>query len=160
MSVHPPKYISSSEGLGVNTMKRLEFLSENIAIGTEVWQELPTPWREGETIIAKCGYRWITKWEAGKPYIITKFYDAQENLVGIYCDASRPVQKIAGGFAFDDLYLDVWQVPGEKPVILDEDELEAAVQAGFIKQSEAISARETAALLRQKLADDPSFTDF
>jgi predicted RNA-binding protein associated with RNAse of E/G family len=147
--IHSPKRIVSYEGLGLNTAKDMEFLTDTLAIGTETWSKLETPWQEGETIIANEGYVWRTRWEAGKPYLVTKFYNATGEEVGIYCDVARPVERIAGGFAFDDLYLDVWQVPGNPPVLLDEDELAEALEAGYINQTDADVAFATA---RQLLA--------
>lgn len=90
------------------------------------------PWVEGSTIIAEQGYIWKTKWEVGKPYVITKFQDAASNLIAVYCDVARPVEVIEGGFTFVDLYLDVWQVVGKDAVILDENELQDAVEAEYV----------------------------
>lgn len=64
--------------------------------------------------------------------MITKFFDNSNKLIGIYTDITKPVRKVANGFEFDDMYLDVWQVPGASPIILDEDELDEALFAGFI----------------------------
>ena len=151
MSLHPPKRISSTGGLGLNTTKQLDWASDTLAYGTETWGELEKPWQQDETIIALPGYVWRTRWEVGKPYIINKYLDKNGKLVGIYCDICRPVEKVEGGFAFDDLYLDVWQVPGSKPIILDEDELEEAISAGYISSEEAATARQHAEEVKQLL---------
>jgi predicted RNA-binding protein associated with RNAse of E/G family len=140
MSLHPPKRITSTQGLGVGTTKSMQWLSETKAIGTEVWNEMSEPWKEGETIIALPGYIWTTQWEVGKPYIITEFKDEAGKLIATYCDVTRPVRLVEGGFEFVDLYLDVWMVAGKKPVVLDEDELHEAVTAGYVTQEEAEKA--------------------
>lgn len=160
MPIHPPKHISSTEGIGFNTIKDIDFKDENTAVGTETWQPLEKPWAEGDTIIAEAGYKWVTKWEVGKSYVITKFFNTQNILVGIYCDISRPVEKIEGGFMFDDLYLDVWQVPGQDPTILDEDELKEAVDAGYVTQEEAERATEVALKLQEELRSNPDLLSF
>jgi predicted RNA-binding protein associated with RNAse of E/G family len=160
MSSHPPKHISSTEGLGFNTAKHLKFEDENKAIGTEAWGELETPWAESGTIIAEPGYSWVTLWETGKPYIITKFLNAEGELVGVYCDVSRPVKRAGDEFTFDDMYLDVWMVPGQEPVILDEDELHEAIQAGYVTQSEAEQAMEVAVTLKDELKTNSELLDF
>lgn len=160
MSLHPPKHISSTEGLGFNTTKHLKFEDENKAIGTETWGELETPWAESGTTIAEPGYTWVTLWETGKPYIITKFLNTEGELVGVYCDVSRPVKRVGDGFTFDDMYLDVWMVPGQEPVILDENELEEAVQAGYITQAEVQQAMEVALRLRDELGIKSELLDF
>lgn len=160
MSLHPPKHITSQEGLGLNTEKQLEFQTGDKAIGTETWGEIEEPWTESGTVIAKVGYKWVTKWEAGKSYIITKFFNPQGELVGVYCDISRPVIHTENGFEFDDMYLDVWMVPGHDPVILDEDELRDAVQSGHITQGEADQAMKTALELVDELKTNPGLLDF
>lgn len=151
MAIHPPKRISTSQGLGVNTTKSLRYLSPTVAVGTEFWNDLDTPWQEGDAIIARPGYTWVTFWQAGKPYIITKFLDEHGQLVGVYCDISRPVEVVEDGFVFEDLYLDVWQPVGGKPVILDADELDESVKAGYITPEEAARAAEVAGKLLKEL---------
>lgn len=137
MAIHKPKRIRSSDGLGLNTTKRMELLSDTVGIGTELWGPLDEDWAESGTVIAREGYLWRTKWRVGNNYIITKFYDTNRNLVGVYCDICRPVERYGKGFVFDDLYLDVWYVPGRTPVILDIDELQEAVKLHYVAESEA-----------------------
>lgn len=160
MTLHPPKRISSTEGLGIHTTKEMAHVSESISIGTETWNDMSEPWKEGETIIAEPGYSWVTKWQVGKPYVLTKFFNAEANLVGTYCDISRPVERIGDEFSFTDLYLDVWQPAGKEPIILDQDELEEATKASYITQEEAERARAVAASVLANLKSDPSFIDF
>jgi len=160
MSIHRPKLISSLEGLGLNTSKSMKYRSKTVAIGTEIWNELEKPWQEGDTIIAREGYSWVTRWEAGKPYIISKFYDAAGNLIGTYCDVARPVRVIEGGFEFDDLYLDVWLATGKSISILDEDELQDAVRAAYITVREAENAQRVAEELVDLLKQDSEILEF
>lgn len=160
MGLHPPKRISSSEGLGLNTTKQLDFVSDILAFGTETWGELEKPWQQDDTVIALPGYVWRTRWEAGKPYIINKYLDKNGHLVGVYCDICRPVEKTADGFAFDDLYLDVWQIPGTDPVILDEAELAEAVKAGYITTKEAEWAEKEAARVIELVLTQPELLEF
>ena len=160
MTLHLPKHISSVEGLGVNTTKTMTKITDTVSIGREVWNDMKEPWREGSTIIAEPGYTWVTKWEVGAPYIVTKFQDTNGQLVGAYCDVSRPIDAVDGGFSFIDLYLDVWQSVGEDPVILDEDELVEAVGAGYVTANEAGRARKIAAGIVTSLRNDPTFIDF
>jgi predicted RNA-binding protein associated with RNAse of E/G family len=152
-TIHPPTRISSIKGLGLNTSKTMKHETDNFAVGTEIWGELEKPWRQGETIIALPGYKWVTQWEVGKPYIITKFYDAEGNFIATYCDVARPLRRVDGGFETDDLYLDVWQVADSAPIILDEDELEIAITAGHITKDEAMISRQVADNLCHILQD-------
>jgi predicted RNA-binding protein associated with RNAse of E/G family len=59
---------------------------------------------------------------------------------------------VDGGFEYDDLYLDVWQVPGHQPELLDEDELEEAVAAGYVTKGDAAEARRVAKQVMQTLS--------
>lgn len=160
MSLHPPRRISSTEGLGLNTKKQLEYVSDTLAFGTETWGELEKPWQQDDTIIALPGFVWRTRWEVGKPYIINKYLNERRELVGIYCDVCRPVERDGDGFVFDDLYLDVWQVPGKEPILLDEDELVDAVKAGFLSEEEANTARENAVQIKELLLTRPDLLNF
>lgn len=160
MTIYPPKKIHSSEGLGLNTAKSITPVSDSVSISREIWGEMGEPWREGSVVIADTGYVWTTKWEVGEPYIVTKFHDTDGRLVGVYCDVSRPIEASEGGFSFEDLYLDVWQAPGGDPVVLDEDELIQATEAGYISVEEASGARRVAARIALRLAEDPEFIDF
>lgn len=160
MSLHPPRRISSAEGLGFNTTKQLKWISDTLAHGTETWGELEKPWQQDETIIALPGYVWRTRWEVGKPYIINKYLDNNGKIVGIYCDICRPVERVGNGLAFDDLYLDVWQVPGSDPIILDEDELEEAISTSYVSQEEATTARRHAEEVKQLLLTQSDLLNF
>lgn len=160
MLLHPPRRISSDEGLGISTVKRLDWVSDSLAYGTEVWGELEKPWQHDAIIIALPGYIWRTRWEVGKPYIINKYLNDKGELVGVYCDICRPVEKFGSGLAFDDLYLDVWQVPGHPPALLDEDELEEAVEVGYLSDKEAVIARHHAEEVVHMLQTQSNILDF
>lgn len=105
--------------------------------------------------LGKKGYVWKTRWEANKPYIVTKFQDDKSSLIAVYCDITRPVEVVDCGFTFINLYLDVWFLPGHAPIILDE-----AVTAGYITSSEATEAQRVANELIVKIQDDPVFLNF
>jgi predicted RNA-binding protein associated with RNAse of E/G family len=156
MTLHSPKLITSAQGLGVGTKKQIDFITNDLAIGTETWGQLEAPWVESGKVIAQKDYRWVTKWETSKPYIITKFYDDSNKLIGTYCDISSCVQRVENGFEFYDMYLDVWQTPNNDPVILDVDELEAALAAGFITPEEARDARRAAKKVIELIKNKPN----
>lgn len=160
MGIDKPKRIRSSAGLGLYTQKKMEYYSANIGIGTEIWGPLDEVWREGSTVIADQGYLWRTKWEVGKHYVPTKFYDTNRNLVGVYIDICRPVERDGRGFAFDDLYLDVWYVPGRDPVILDIEELKEAVALHYVAESEARYAYGQAKSLVERLIANEESLEF
>lgn len=135
-----------------NCTKSFEQISPGVILTTETWNDMERPWTQGNTIIAKPGYRWVTKWEAGENYTINKIYDDKGNLVALYCDIGSPLKETPVGLEFDDWYLDVWQPVGSKPEILDEEELGAAVKAGYLTDKEATVARNAANQLVEELA--------
>jgi len=146
--IHSPKHVLSVNGKGLpNTLKVVKPLSSTSMLLEETWQDMEKPWNQGEIITAKPGYKWISKWEEGKNYVIDKVIDEKGNLVAIYCDICAPVKKIAEGYEFEDWYLDVWQPVNQKPQLLDEDELEAALKSGYLTQEQVSIARKTAEYL-------------
>lgn len=160
MTLHPPRRISSIKGLGLNTIKKLDWVNDKLAYGSEVWGDLNKSWRQDDVVIAQTGYVWKTRWEVGKPFIINKYLNDKGDLVGIYCDICHPVEKINNGFEFDDLYLDVWQIPGSDPVILDEDELHEAIKVGYISAEEATIARQHAEEVKHLLLTKSELLNF
>lgn len=156
MSIHPPIFESSVIGLGPETKKSMNFLEDGSGIGIEDWGNLASPWKIGDTIIANPNFRWITHWVPGQEYVITQFFTPDQQWVGTYCDITRPVQRIEGGFTYEDIYLDVWRREGDWPEILDEHELEMGVQEKFITIQEAHRARSIAQYLLVELTSDAS----
>lgn len=149
MNIHPPKIITSRDGLGLNTEKSIVRHGPDRATTTEIWPALETPWQESGTVIAQEGYIWKSDWAAGAHFVTTKIYDATGKFVATYIDICQPVTLTNGVFSFTDMYLDVWQPAGENPILLDEDELAAAVARGFVSTEAAEAAKGAAkSLLR------------
>lgn len=150
--IHPPKHLLSIDGLGLpNTIKVIKTLTPTSIILEQTWQEMVKPWNQGDTIIAKPGYKWISRWEEGENYIMTKMLDEKGNLVGFYCDICDPVRKNEDGFESNDWYLDVWKPANQLPQLLDEDELEDAIEAGYLTEEQANIARQIASQLMIEL---------
>lgn len=69
---------------------------------------------------------------------------------GIYCDVRRTTERcLPETITFKDLLLDIWVFPGGEPRLLDEDELEAALRAGWVLADEYESVVETAKALME-----------
>ena len=56
----------------------------------------------------------------------------------------RPQQRTEAAFDYEDELLDVWVALGAEPELLDEDELDEAVEQGFVSEQDAARIRETA----------------
>src|SRR3989304_8493987 len=105
---HKPKFIKSNQAYGPKTNSLTsQDVSESICNVTEVWNGLlKSPWKIGDVVIAQDKYKWITKWEKGKNYLITKFINENGELIGYYYDISSRIQKIDDHFQAYDWYLD------------------------------------------------------
>lgn len=145
VKIHTPHLILSNVVNGDRNKITQEVISETMTLSTEYWTNEPTrEYVDAGVITAKKGYTWITKWELGKNYISTRILDESGNPVGIYWDITSQVEKLNGHYQAYDWYLDVFQISNSKTVVLDEDELTEALQAGFVTQSEAEIARKNA----------------
>lgn len=151
--IHKPKTQGTQKGLGLpNTTRDLKELSNGVAILTEVWNEMEKDWSQDDVIIARPGYKWVSKWQVGKSYVIVRYYTNEDVLIGVYCDVCHPVTKNEGGLEYLDLYLDVWWAAGNgKPVVLDEDELQEALELKYVTEADAEFARATAQELVTKI---------
>lgn len=92
--------------------------------------------------IAAPGYAWLQVAQEGSPVWLTAMYDEAGQLLQMYFD-------ITAGNRFDDMdnpcfrdmYLDVVMLPDTSLQVLDEDELDEALQSGDITAEEHARAR-------------------
>lgn len=160
MTIHKPRELSSKIGLGLNTIKSLHWINDRLAFSTEKWGIIDKPWQQDNTIIARNGFIWKTRWEEGKSYLITKYFDEKNKLIGTYVDICRPVKTVKKSFKTTDLYLDVWQLSGHSPIILDEDELNESVKANYLNKREAEKAIKVAEMICVELSTKPDIFIF
>lgn len=88
----------------------------------------------------------------GAPFSVFLFTNHDGSFRGWYVNLERPQQRSALGFDYEDELLDVWVALGAEPELLDEDELEEAVERGFVSAERAAEVRATA---EQVLAEPP-----
>jgi predicted RNA-binding protein associated with RNAse of E/G family len=72
---------------------------------------------------------------------LLEFLDPAGEVLGYYSDIATPLRREAGHYATTDLFLDVWLVPGQPALGLDEDEFAAAAAAGLMTPEEQAEAR-------------------
>ncbi|MGH7483277.1 MAG: DUF402 domain-containing protein [Longimicrobiales bacterium] len=73
---------------------------------------------------------------------IGRFHDRAGRFTGLYANILTPVElSVPTEWETTDLFLDVWAAPDRQPVILDEEELEAAAEHGWIEPGLAARAR-------------------
>lgn len=97
-------------------------------------------WKEYEGkqyCVADAGYEWLQHFPKGAHYIMTSMYNNQGQVVQWYIDICK-VQGVTdrGVPWFDDLYLDVVILPSGELYLLDEEELDDALQRGLITRED------------------------
>jgi len=87
-----------------------------------------------------------------QPYSVFLFTNHDASFRGWYVNLERPQQRSDLGFDYEDELLDVWTALGSDPELLDEDELEEAVERGFVSAERAAAIRAAA---ERVLAEPP-----
>ena len=91
--------------------------------------------KEQRCILAD-GYNWLQIYHEGKNHCITAMYNEKNELVQWYIDISKRL-GVENDIPFeDDLYLDVVLVPDGQIILLDEDELQEALENKIITKQE------------------------
>jgi predicted RNA-binding protein associated with RNAse of E/G family len=103
------------------------------------------PIRVGGEIIADCGYLSIWFIYRDRWYDVGKFYDAAGRWLGYYCDILKPVKKLLATSSrtvtLTDLFLDLWIARDGRAFVLDEEELDSALEKHAISTALAQEAR-------------------
>jgi len=95
---------------------------------------------DGRTVLER-GFP-ITYFEfVGKWYTIVKIRNPGGEHTGYYCDIVMPPRRVGDWIEITDLFLDLWVSPDLRYRILDEDELEEALQRGWITRQLYAKAR-------------------
>lgn len=115
----------------------------------EVAEPLWVTHHDKQICIADTGYAWLQIFPEGTNYTHTTMFDAEGTPVQEYIDivAGQGIGN-DGVPWYDDLYLDITWIPDGTPILLDQEELEAAFAIDAITQEQYDLARgETARLL-------------
>jgi predicted RNA-binding protein associated with RNAse of E/G family len=89
----------------------------------------------------------------GEHFTVLAFFFVDGSLAGYYSDIATPLQKAGPtDYRLTDLFLDYWLAPGQRPMALDHDEFEAAVNAGVLSGEQAECARLTSQRLQSEIA--------
>ncbi|MGG1311045.1 DUF402 domain-containing protein [Cohnella laeviribosi] len=105
--------------------------------------------------LADKGYLWMQHFPRGEHYVVTTMFDDKGQVVQWYIDVCKTQgmteQQVPW---FDDLYLDIVVLPTGETLLLDEDELEEALDDGLITERDSALAQRTAdkvlAMIRHK----------
>ncbi len=115
----------------------------------EVAEPLWVMHNEQRVLIADAGYSWLQIFPEGTNYTHTTMFNPKGQPVQEYIDIVAEHGVDDDGIPwYDDLYLDITWIPEGSPLLLDQEELEAAHAIGAITQEHYDLARgETARLL-------------
>ena len=91
---------------------------------------------EENICIVDDGYMWLQQFPSNSNHAITTTFDREGNIVYTYIDICLRNGEENDIPYMDDLYLDIVILPSEKTFLLDEDELEEALQNGEIDQTQ------------------------
>ncbi|MCO7175885.1 DUF402 domain-containing protein [Sporolactobacillus kofuensis] len=102
-------------------------------------------------------YSWLQLFPShGSQFVLTAMFNAQHQLVQCYFDVVHQVGKDESGTPwFDDLYLDIILFPNHRLYLVDEDELNEALDNGIITPEMYEKAWKTAHSLMSSIKRDP-----
>ncbi|GAB3685039.1 ribonuclease E/G [Salinarchaeum chitinilyticum] len=95
----------------------------------------------------------ITKLEEGRWWYPTAYRGEDGQRKGTYVNVCTPVELFPDAARYVDLHVDVIDPPEGEVYVVDEDELDGAVEAGHVSEALAERARGTAERVRQALAE-------
>jgi len=142
----PPHPASRFPGLLLGVTEKSLIIQSRLSV--------PRPRQVAGRTIAASGYWAIWFVFKDRWFDIGKFYDDSKNWIGYYCDIVKPIKRLMCGSRtslLTDLFLDIWITPNGTVHVLDEDELEYAVQRGFISETLAVKARSEVRSLVRKI---------
>lgn len=107
--------------------------------------------------LANDGYTWIQRLPIDKNYAISTMFDENNNIIQWYIDITKQnsIDKNNEPF-YDDLYLDVVVFPNGDVFLLDEDELQEALDCGKITEDDFNLAYQEANKILNGVAKDIS----
>jgi hypothetical protein len=111
-----------------------EFLykSEKVIVGKSKITSAHSVFFDGEVVLT-AGFQIVYFELMGKWFTIGKIRDLEGRHTGYYCDIVTPPKLLDdGGVELTDLFLDLWVSPDLRYKVLDEEELENALQNGWI----------------------------
>ena len=118
----------------------------------KVREPLIIQYEQRDICIIGDGHTWIQHFPKNTYHSMTTMIDENDHIVQFYFDIAKDIGRTETGIPYmDDLYLDVVYMPNEKPFLLDEDELDDALDSKIITQHEHDIAHKEAEQIMQDL---------
>lgn len=124
-------------------VQRLVYEDDEVVVTLLDSAALHHPLHIGGVLAAEPGSSLVWFTFPGASHDVGRFHTADDTFTGIYADILEPVERLGPlEWRAVDLFLDVWlPAAGGGPVLLDEDELEAALKNGWLPPETAAFAR-------------------
>lgn len=120
----------------------------------EVREPLWVPYAGQSICIVDDGYSWLQLFPQGARHAATVMFNAQGEIVQWYIDICKRIFVDEQGVLwYEDLYLDIIFLPGDKIELIDVDELDEALEQGIISDDEYNLAWNEASALLTRLEE-------
>lgn len=127
----------------------------------EVKYKIPVDYDDSSTCLIDNGYKCMIFLPDDDHWCVSVFMDLDNNIIEWYFDMTLRSGLESGKPYFIDLYLDIAVASNGKFKVLDEDELEDALDLGFISDDEVQLAKSTCEKLIKDVIPNKAFmTDF
>nr|WP_048055208.1 DUF402 domain-containing protein [Pyrococcus sp. NA2] len=116
----------------------------DIVVAKAKFEGMLVPLKVNGIEVIKNGYTMLYFAFVGKDYDILKVYDEKGNFRGFYVDVLDYTRRSGDTIEMLDLFLDIFIFPSGEAFLLDEDELEMALNYGLISREKFLKAYRTA----------------
>ncbi|ACJ16129.1 hypothetical protein TON_0642 [Thermococcus onnurineus NA1] len=104
----------------------------DVIVAKSRFEGMLVPLRVNGVEVIKNGYTMVYFAFVGENYDILKVYDENGKFKGLYIDVLAYTKREGNTIEMLDLFLDIFVFPGGEAFLLDEDELEMALNYGLI----------------------------
>ena len=104
----------------------------SVIVAKSEFKGMLTPLKVNGVEVIKNGYNMLYFAFIGKNYDVLKVYDEKRNFKGLYIDVLAYTKREGNTLEMLDLFLDIFVFPDGDAFLIDEDELEMALNYGLI----------------------------
>ncbi|TFB22856.1 DUF402 domain-containing protein [Filobacillus milosensis] len=137
------KYVKTSEYSGYITLFTMKSVQEKLTF----------TYGDEEVCVVDNGYAWMQHFPDDDFYSVTTSFNEMGEPVQFYFDICRGIGTEDGVPYLDDLFVDVVYLPSGKVIVLDEDELDEALEQQEIDEDHYQFAQTTTQQVIQKLEE-------
>ncbi|NJD99469.1 DUF402 domain-containing protein [Thermococcus sp. LS1] len=123
----------------------------DVIVAKSRFEGMLAPLRVNGVEVIKNGYTMVYFAFVGENYDILKVYDENGKFKGLYIDVLAYTKREGNTIEMLDLFLDIFVFPGGEAFLLDEDELEMALNYGLIDRKTFDFAYSVAGEILEKL---------